>query len=135
MRVEGADMPAFVLSLVTALAFAGYFVPFVVFRRPFYRRVAWEFLAVISGATALALVQATRAPAFATAIAAALCAGVLAFAAWFFVSFSMYHPREDRPAVGDRFPDFTLPTSEGGTFSLAGAYGRRLLVLCYRGDW
>ena len=128
-------MLTFVLPLVAALAFAGYFLPFIVFRRPLYRRVPWEFLAVIAGATAFALVQATRAPALGTAIAAALCAGVLAFAAWFFVSFSMYRPREDRPAVGERFPDFTLPTSEGATFSLAAAQGRRLLVLCYRGDW
>jgi len=128
-------MPTFVLPLVTLLAFAGYFLPFVVFRRPLYRRVPWEFLAVIAGATALALAQATAAPALGTAIAAALCAGVLAFAAWFFLSFSMYRPREDRPAVGERFPDFTLPTSEGGTFPLTAAHGRRLLVLCYRGDW
>jgi len=57
------------------------------------------------------------------------------FACWFLFSFSMYGPREDRPRVGERFPDFTLPASDGSTFSLAAARGRRLLVLCYRGDW
>ena len=128
-------MPTFLPPLVAALAFAGYFLPFAVLRRPLYRRVPWEFLGVIAGATALALVHATRAPALGTAIAVVLSTGALAFAAWFFLSFSMYGPREDRPAVGERFPDFTLPTSEGTTFSLADARGRRLLVLCYRGDW
>jgi len=70
-----------------------------------------------------------------TAIGAGLALGILAFACWFLFSFSMYDPREDRPRVGEPFPDFTLPASDGSTFSLAAARGHPLLVLCYRGDW
>ena len=47
----------------------------------------------------------------------------------------MYAAREDRPRVGERFPDFALPASDGGAFHLAEARGRRLLILFYRGAW
>jgi len=86
-------------------------------------------------AAAFALYQLARTPGIATVVAAALSLGILGFAVWFFFSFSMYGAREDRPRVGDRFPDFTLPASDGATFRLADACGRRLLILCYRGDW
>lgn len=39
-------------------------------------------------------------------------------------------------AVGDRFPDVTLPTSTGATFASADLIGRSAaLYLFYRGDW
>jgi peroxiredoxin len=47
----------------------------------------------------------------------------------------MYGPREDRPQVGDRFPQFRLPTSDGAVFDLASERGKRHLLLFYRGSW
>jgi len=60
---------------------------------------------------------------------------IVVFSAWFVFSFTMYDRREDRPRVGDHFPDFTLPASDGTTFSLAAARGRRVLLIFYRGAW
>ena len=127
-------MSVWVLPLVAALAFALYFA-LPLLRLPLYRRIPWELLAVTAAAAAFALYQLARAPGITTVVAAALSLGILGFAVWFFFSFSMYGAREDRPRVGDRFPDFTLPASDGSTFRLADACGRRLLILCYRGDW
>src|SRR5437667_7072303 len=119
--------------LVAAAGFGLYFLSSFRFAR--YRRRPWEFLAIIAGGAALGAYRLAAAPGAPTAVAAVLAIGILAFACWFLFSFSMYGPREERPRVGGRFPDFALPASDGSTFSLAAAHGRRLLVLCYRGDW
>lgn len=119
--------------LIALGAFGLYFL--TTFRLARYRRQPWEFVAVIAAGAALGVYQLVRAPGIGSAIGAGLSVGTLGFASWFLFSFSMYGRREDRPRVGDRFPDFTLPASDGSSFSLAGARGRRLLVLCYRGDW
>jgi len=126
-------LPLVLPPVVAAAALGLYFV--TTFRLAVYRRVPGEWLAIMAAAAAFALVRAVRAPGPATIVAAALTAGVLGFSVWFLFSFTMYGPREDRPRVGDRFPDFTLPASDGTTFSLAAARGRRLLVLFYRGAW
>ena len=126
-------MAALLPPLIAASAFALYFV--TTFRLARYRRTPWEFLVVMAAGAGLGVYQLVTAPGTATAIGAALAVGILGFALWFLFSFTMYRAREDRPRVGDRFPDLTLPTSDGSTFRLADARGRRLLVLCYRGDW
>lgn len=100
-----------------------------------YWRVPWPFLAVIVAAAALGVALLLRRPGFATAVSALLSAGVLALSLWWVFSYSMFAPREDRPRVGDVFPEFALPSAKGGTFSLSGRDGRRHLVLLYRGDW
>ena len=53
---------------------------------------------------------------------------------YYFFVFSIFERREDRPAPGEIFPDFSLPEATGGTFHLASAKRRHLLIL-YRGDW
>ena len=126
-------MAAVLPPLIAAGGFGLYFL--TSFRLARYRRVPWEFLAVVAAGAALGVYRLVAAPGAGTAIGAGLALGILAFACWFLFSFSMYGPREDRPRVGERFPDFALPASDGSTFSLAAARGRRLLVLCYRGDW
>jgi hypothetical protein len=61
--------------------------------------------------------------------------GLLAFLYWFFFSLSMYGAREDRPRVGDSFPTFRLPASDGSLYdSNTGTRTRRLLIF-YRGSW
>jgi hypothetical protein len=43
---------------------------------------------------------------------------------------------EKARAVGGRAPDFTLPSSTGGTWSLGNALRRRaVVILFYRGHW
>jgi len=126
-------MAAVFPPLIAAGSFGLYFL--TSFRLARYRRVPWEFLAAIAACAGLGVYLWWRAPGIGTTVGALLSVGILVFACWFLFSFSMYGPREDRPRVGERFPDFTLPASDGSTFSLAAARGRRLLVLCYRGDW
>lgn len=126
-------MIVFLPPLIALGGFGLYFL--TTFRLARYRRRPWEFVAVIAAGAALGLYQLVRAPGTGSAVGAALSLGVLGFACWFLFSFTMYGPREDRPGVGDAFPDFTLPASDGSVFGLAAARGRRLLVLCYRGDW
>ena len=119
--------------LVAAAGFGLYFLSSFRFAR--YRRRPWEFLAIIAGGAALGAYRLAAAPGAPTAVAAVLAIGILAFACWFLFSFSMYGPREERPRVGERFPDFALPASDGRIFRLADARGRPLLLVCYRGTW
>jgi len=119
--------------LLAAGGFGLYFLSS--FRLARYRRRPWEFVAIVAAGAALGAYRLVAAPGAATAVAAALAVGILAFACWFLFSFSMYGKREDRPRVGERFPDFALPTSDGRVFRLAETRGRRLLLVCYRGIW
>lgn len=98
-------------------------------------RIPWPSLVVMAAGVALALRSWWRRPRLATRASAVVSTGVFAFALWFLFSFSMLPAREDRPAVGDAFPDFALPSSTGETFRLADARDRRHLIVLYRGDW
>ena len=119
--------------LIAVGGFALYFL--ATFRFAIYRRRPWEFLAISGAGAALGVYRLAVLPSWATGLAASLAVGVFAFACWFLLSFSMYATREDRPRTGERFPAFTLPTSDGGTFHLGAHPGRRHLVVLYRGAW
>jgi hypothetical protein len=125
-------MAAVLAPLVSIAGFAAYFL--ATFKLALYRRYPWEFLAVIAAGAVLGAVAFVRAPSAGRAAGALASAGVLGFACWFLFAFSMYGRREDRPRVRERFPDFTLPASDGGSFRLAAERRPRLLVL-YRGAW
>jgi hypothetical protein len=123
-----------VLGLLLAVGgLAAYFA--VAARFPFWRRVPWEFMTLSGLGTLLAVVAFARAPGLGTGLAAALSLGVLGFSLWYLFVYSMFGSREERPRVGDPFPDFALPDSTGTTFRLSDARGRRVLLLFYRGDW
>lgn len=113
-------MLAAVPPLVALLGLGLYFVP-VALGRASFRRVPVVSLALVALGAAAAIVLVALA--------------LLVFAGWFFFRFSMYAAREDRPAAGDRFPEFAFPDSTGGTFRLADARGRRVLVMLCRGYW
>jgi hypothetical protein len=100
-----------------------------------FRRIPWEFLAVSALGGIVAVATALREGGTASAIGAIASAALLAFLVWFFFVYSMYAAREDDPRVGDRFPDFRLPTSDGGVFDLAAERGKRHLLIFYRGSW
>jgi len=100
-----------------------------------FRRMPWEFLAVSASGVLHALGYFIAHPTPSSAAAATVSVALMGLLGWFFFSFSMYGPREDRPRVGDRFPDFALPASDGGVFDFAAARGRRHLLIFYRGSW
>jgi hypothetical protein len=71
-----------------------------------FRRMPWEFLAVSALGVLVAIAIALRSGGTANTVAAVVSVALGGFLVWFFFAFSMYEPREDRPRVGDRFPDF-----------------------------
>jgi hypothetical protein len=119
--------------LLAAGGFALYFA--AMSRFALWERVPWAFLAVSSAGALWSLWWLARAPGVARGAAALFAVGALAFSGWYLLSYSMFGPREDVPRVGDALPAFELPTSDGGSFGLADARGRWLLLLFYRGDW
>ena len=100
-----------------------------------FRRVPWEFLAVSAVGVIAALILAARGPGMAATVGAAASVVLFALLLWFFFGYSMYAAREDRPRVGDRFPQFRLPSSDGAVFDLGSERGKRHLLLFYRGSW
>ena len=100
-----------------------------------FRRIPWEFLAVSALGVVAAVFVATREPGPAATIGAATSVVLFGLLLWFLFGYSMYAAREDRPRVGDRFPQFRLPTSDSGSFDLASERGKRHLLLFYRGSW
>ncbi len=120
--------PALVVS-----GFALYMLTNVWFGR--FRRLPWEFLAVSVLGVGVSVTRAFAVPSTPTAAAALVSLALLAFLVWFFFFFSMYDEREDRPRVGDLFPAFRLPASDGSLFDSASARGTRQLLIFYRGSW
>ena len=100
-----------------------------------FRRMPWEFLAVSAFGVLVGVGLAIRSGSTADTIGAVVSVALGAFLVWFFFRFSMYASREDRPRVGDRFPEFRLPTSEGGVFDFGAVRGKRHLLIFYRGSW
>jgi len=100
-----------------------------------FRRIPWEFLALSALGVAAAVAIALYRGGIGSVIAAVVSAALFAFLVWFFFGYSMYGTREDRPRVGERFPEFRLPTSDGGVFDLAAERGRQHLLIFYRGSW
>ena len=119
--------------LVALAALAGYFG--LAFSHTYKAAVPRTLLALVAACAAFAVGRAISAPGAGSAIAAAVALALAGFAGWFFLSYSRYGAREDRPAIGDPFPDFSLPTSTGGTFALAAQRGKPVLLVLYRGSW
>jgi hypothetical protein len=126
-------MTALLGPLLVLAGFALYFVTSTRLGR--FRRIPWEWLAV-SGLGAAIAVGNALAHGGALGWASALTSlALLGFLLWFFFGFTMYGPREDRPRVGDPFPAFRLPASDGSLFDLAEHRGKRILLIFYRGSW
>lgn len=126
-------MMTFAGPLLAIAGFVAYFAVALRFR--VYRRIPWLFLGVTAAGAAIGLLEAVRRPGAGTAIAALVAIAVLAFASWYLFSYSMFARREDRPRVGDEFPDFTLPSSSGEPFRLRETRGQARVIILYRGDW
>ncbi len=126
-------MPWLVGPLLVASGFGLYMGTNTLLGR--FRRQPWEFIALSAIGVVVAIAIAIRSGGGANVAAAVVSVALGAALVWFFFFFSMYEPREDRPRVGERFPDFRLPTSEGGVFDFAAARGKRHLLIFYRGSW
>ena len=100
-----------------------------------FRRMPWEFLAVSASGVLHAIAHRIFTPGTPATISLLVTLALGGFVVWFFFFFSMYEKREDRPRVGDRFPDFKLPTSDGGVMDFAAERGKRHLLIFYRGTW
>ena len=100
-----------------------------------FRRMPWEFIALSTMGALVSTALALARPSPSTMAAASVSTALLAFLYWFFFSFSMYGPREDRPSVGDLFPTFHLPGSDGSLYDSTSAAGKRRLLIFYRGSW
>ena len=113
--------------------FAAYMTTNVAFGR--FRRIPWEFIALSTSGALVSVVFAVATPSMSTIAAALVSGALLAFLYWFFFSFSMYGAREDRPRVGDVFPTFRLPASDGSLYDSIAGRGKRRLLIFYRGSW
>jgi len=119
--------------LIALVVLGGYFG--LAFSRTYKRAVPRALLGLVAACALFALARLAAAPDLGSAVGAAVALALAGFAGWFFLYYSRYGAREDRPAVGDPFPDFALPTSTGGTFSLAAQRGKPVLLVLYRGSW
>jgi hypothetical protein len=120
--------PAVVIS-----GFAFYMITNVWLGR--FRRMPWEFIGLSTLGAAVSVALAVVAPSTSAVLAALASTALLALLFWFFFSFSMYGTREDRPRVGDPFPAFRLPASDGSLYDSTSARGTRQLLIFYRGSW
>ena len=116
-----------VLSIVTFV---------VTLRAGIYRRVPLEHYALMGTSTGLALYAVVRDPSWVSITVLCLSLSGLSLLVWY-IHFEAVFPRGGiRLKVGQRFPKFTLPDSEGGIFDshrLAG--DQSALYLFYRGHW
>jgi uncharacterized membrane protein YeaQ/YmgE (transglycosylase-associated protein family) len=134
---RGERQTGLVASILAPLIAGGAFVAYVLITTwlGIFRPMPWEYLALSVAGAALGVWAFARRPGLWRGASAALSVALTGGVFWMIFVGSMLPAREDRPAVGDRFPDFALRTSTGGTFRLSEATGRRHLIVLYRGDW
>jgi hypothetical protein len=105
-------------------------------RRGIYRRIPYELFTLVGAAALLGLFAALDRPGPVTVGLFGIELVALALLTWYMGIGARFPRGEVAVKVGDRFPRFRLPDSEGGEFdssSLAGT--STALYLFYRGDW
>ena len=127
-------MPLALISF--ALVGIGVFVYLLVLRRGIYRRIPYEQYFLLVAASVLALYAIGKEPSILNWAALAVSVLVLGAFVWY-IHFESKFPRAGlRIKTGERFPSFSLPDSEGGTYESADKRGKKsTLYLFYRGDW
>ena len=126
-------MSALIGPALVIAGFAFYMITNVFLGR--FRRMPWEFIALSTLGALVSVAVALVTPSASNVAGALVGGGLLAFLYWFFFSFSMYGPREDRPRVGEVFPAFRLPASDGSLYDSIAGKGKRRLLIFYRGSW
>src|SRR5262245_66629732 len=97
-----------------------------------FRRLPWEFIALSTLGALVSVAFALATPSPPNVAGALVGVGLLAFLYWFFFSFSMYGPREDRPRVGEVFRTFRLPASDASLYDSIAGTGKPRPPVCYR---
>jgi predicted membrane channel-forming protein YqfA (hemolysin III family) len=125
------------LSLIS-LALVGIAVVayLLVLRRGIYRRIPYEQYLLMGVATLLAFYAVWQDRSILTLVALAVSALVLGVLIWF-IHFESKFPRARlKIKIGERFPSFSLPDSQGGVYESDRKRGEKsALYLFYRGDW
>lgn len=103
---------------------------------PWVRNTAWPNIFILLVATGWALLQFQREYSAWSAIALGLTLSIAA--GFIYLRFGLASLPEAHPkvTVGSMAPNFTLPDSNGGKFSLSGLRGKEGVVLVFfRGVW
>jgi hypothetical protein len=100
-----------------------------------FPRMPYGFIALATAGAAYSVIRAFVVPSTVTTVTALVSLVLIGGLYWFFFSFSMYAPREDHPRIGDLFPSFRLPASDGSIYDSATSRGTPQLLIFYRGSW
>src|SRR5262249_61082319 len=95
-------LPLVLPPVVAAAALGLYFV--TTFRLAVYRRVPWEWLAIMAAAPAFTVGPAVPAPGPGTIVAPALAARLPGFSGWVPLSVTLYGPPQGPRPAGRPFP-------------------------------
>lgn len=105
-------------------------------RRGIYRRVPYELFAFVGASALVGLLAAIERPGVFVAGLFACELGALVLLTWYMGVGARFPRGEVSVRVGDKFPQFRLPDSEGVEFDSRALAGKSTaLYLFYRGDW
>jgi hypothetical protein len=124
-------------DLIAFLILAGSITTYVVtLRAGIYRRIPFEHYALMGVASCLALYGVITSLSWTSIAVFSLAFSSLVLLAWY-VHFGAILPRSQiRLELGQRFPSFTLPASDGEIFESEAMRGKQsALYLFYRGHW
>jgi hypothetical protein len=101
-----------------------------------YRRIPYEHYLLLSGSIGGGFYAWLQDPSWVTGAPPFIAALVAGFLVWYVHVGTVFPRSELHIKVGDRFPDFSLPDSDGKTVTANDLGGKRsALYLFYRGDW
>jgi hypothetical protein len=125
------------LALVAlSLLIAGIAVFWATLRAGIYRRIPYELYLLLSSAVGVGLYAWIGDPSWLTALSFIIAGLGLGLLLWYTHFGSVYPRSELGIEVGDRFPVFSLPDSNGEMVTSRDLIGKRsALYLFYRGDW
>lgn len=105
-------------------------------RRGVYSRYPYEQFLLMGAAFVLGLLAAIANPGPITLVLLAVEAGALALVVRYLGIGARFPPDEVKVKTGERFPEFTLPDSEGGSFQSRSLLGSSAaLYIFYRGHF
>jgi len=125
------------LSLASLLLLAASLViSWLTLKAGVYRRIPYEHYILLSGSIGVGIYAWRQDPSWVTGGPIFIVVLVAGFLVWYVHWGSVFPRSELRIRVGDRFPDFSLPDSDGKTITADDLGGKQsALYLFYRGDW
>ena len=111
----------------------------IVFRwtlgRGWFRRYPHEQFVLVGGSVLVGLVAALQQPSAWRVGLLIVELAAFAMLTWYMTAGARFSRGEVALEIGDRFPDFELRDSHGGTFDSSLLEGKTSLILFYRGPW